>query len=46
MKRLQEGGETGLSRRTVLIAGAVTGALSACGRNDGRARTRHGLTRP
>jgi tripartite ATP-independent transporter DctP family solute receptor len=37
MKRLQEGGETGLSRRTVLIAGAVTGALSACGRNDGRA---------
>jgi tripartite ATP-independent transporter DctP family solute receptor len=27
----------GLSRRRVLIAGAAAGALSACGRNDGRA---------
>lgn len=37
MKRSREPGETGLSRRTVLVAGAAAGALSACGRNDGRA---------
>jgi tripartite ATP-independent transporter DctP family solute receptor len=37
MKRSRESGGSGPSRRTVLIAGAVTGALSACGRNDGRA---------
>lgn len=37
MKPSRMSDESGLSRRSVLIAGAAAGTLAACGRHDGRA---------